>query len=294
MGVSDGEIRSGLSEAMKDHPATVRAGVNAALPPAETLPAGADSAAADTVPTHPDSLAAAYVTAVRGGDSTRADALRPKLASTLAADSLDRLRGRVGALEEENRELTAEKEEAESRGILGTLLKWLDDLGLGFGWTGLYFTFFTVMMRGQTPAKRLFGIRVLRLDGQPMTLWASFERFGGYAAGLFTGLIGYVQVFWDRNRQAIQDKISETVVIRDRGAPLPTAPVRPGQPPYQPHGPRPFGLPNDPPPQAPHGPQPPYAPQPSYGLPPLGQPYGPPPGGGPPHPPRPGEGTGTP
>jgi hypothetical protein len=55
-----------------------------------------------------------------------------------------------------------------------------------------------------------------------MTLWASFERFGGYAAGLFTGLTGYMQVWWDRNRQAIQDKISETVVIRERG-PIPVA-----------------------------------------------------------------------
>src|SRR5215213_11293459 len=62
------------------------------------------------------------------------------------------------------------------------------------------------------------------LDGLPMTLWASFERFGGYAAGLFTGLMGYAQVYWDRNRQAIQDKISETVVIRLLpGAPVPAA-----------------------------------------------------------------------
>lgn len=294
------EIRAALVDAVKDRPAPVKAGVNAALPAADTLPAKADSAGAaarpDTVPTNPDSLAAAYVTAVREGDSTRAGFLRPKLASTFAGDSLSELRGNVRELREENSTLRSEKEEAESRGILGTLLKWLDDLGLGFGWTGLYFTFFTVMMRGQTPAKRLFGIRVLRLDGQPITLWASFERFGGYAAGLFTGLIGYMQVFWDRNRQGIQDKISETVVIRDRGAPLPTPAVRPGQPPYQPHGPRPFGLPHEPapyPPQGPHGaypphgpqqphgaqpygPQQPYAPYPPQGPPPLGSPYGPP------------------
>jgi uncharacterized RDD family membrane protein YckC len=73
--------------------------------------------------------------------------------------------------------------------------------------------------RGQTPGKRLLGIRVVRLNGKPITWWASFERFGGYAAGLATGLLGFLQIFWDRNRQAIHDKIMETVVVRERGVP---------------------------------------------------------------------------
>jgi hypothetical protein len=87
-----------------------------------------------------------------------------------------------------------------------------------------------------------------------MTLWASFERSAGYAAGLFTGLMGYAQVYWDRNRQAIQDKISETVVIRDLGvtalpvasqprAPLPPRPYAPVPSPGQPYGPPPLGAP---------------------------------------------------
>jgi uncharacterized RDD family membrane protein YckC len=84
---------------------------------------------------------------------------------------------------------------------------------------GLYFTAFLSLWRGQTPGKKLVGVRVVRLNGQPMTLWTSFERFGGYAAGLVTGLLGFAQVFWDRNRQMIHDKIVETVVVRDRGVP---------------------------------------------------------------------------
>lgn len=59
------------------------------------------------------------------------------------------------------------------------------------------------------------GIRIIRLDGQQIGWWAAFERFGGYAAGVATGLLGFAQISWDRNRQAVQDKISETVVIRD-------------------------------------------------------------------------------
>ena len=41
-----------------------------------------------------------------------------------------------------------------------------------------------------------------------------FGRYGGYGAGFATGLLGFLQVYWDPNRQAIQDKISATVVIK--------------------------------------------------------------------------------
>ncbi|MEM7249412.1 MAG: RDD family protein, partial [Acidobacteriota bacterium] len=81
----------------------------------------------------------------------------------------------------------------------------------------LYFTYFTAAFSGRTPGKWFFGMRVVQLDGQPLTWWRSFERFGGYAAGLATGLLGFAQVLWDRNRQGIQDKIAETVVLRTGG-----------------------------------------------------------------------------
>jgi uncharacterized RDD family membrane protein YckC len=44
-------------------------------------------------------------------------------------------------------------------------------------------------------------------------LWDSFGRYGGYGAGLATGLLGFIQIYWDPNRQAIHDKISATIVI---------------------------------------------------------------------------------
>lgn len=98
-----------------------------------------------------------------------------------------------------------------------SLLAWaqglLEDLGIGFGWAALYFTACTFWMKGQTPGKWLFGLKVIKLDGSTMTLWESFERYGGYGAGLATGLLGFAQIFWEPNRQAIHDKISETLVI---------------------------------------------------------------------------------
>ena len=74
----------------------------------------------------------------------------------------------------------------------------------------LYLPYF----RGATIGKNLIGIYVVRLDGSTPSLWENFGRYGGYGAGLATGLMGFLQIFWDPNRQAIQDKISETLVLR--------------------------------------------------------------------------------
>ena len=88
----------------------------------------------------------------------------------------------------------------------------LKDLGFGFSWAIAYFTFLTCWFNGKTVGKRLLGIRVVRLDGKSLTLWCCLGRYGGYCAGIATGLLGFLQIFWDPNRQAIQDKISATAV----------------------------------------------------------------------------------
>lgn len=92
----------------------------------------------------------------------------------------------------------------------------LDDLGLSLGWAAAYFTLFTTLWAGQTPGKKLLGIRVVELTGKPLGYWTSFERYGGYGAGFTTGLLGFLQVYWKPNRQAIQDQLTFTAVIRDR------------------------------------------------------------------------------
>ena len=98
-----------------------------------------------------------------------------------------------------------------------SIVEWIKgiiaELGLGFGWAALYYSVFTAWFNGKTPGKRVMNIRVLKLDGSGLSLWESFGRYGGYGAGLATGLLGFLQICWDPNRQAIQDKISETLVI---------------------------------------------------------------------------------
>ena len=99
-----------------------------------------------------------------------------------------------------------------------SILQWgkgiIQDLGLGFGWAAVYFTLFSLLWRGQTPGKKLCNTRVVALNGEPLGLLDCFGRYGGYGAGFATGLLGFLQVYWDPNRQAIQDKISATVVIK--------------------------------------------------------------------------------
>jgi len=119
---------------------------------------------------------------------------------------------------------TAEKALEESRnssGIFGWLFDLVDELGLGFGWGALYLTITHAWWKGSSIGKKILGIRVVMIDMRPLNWWLSFERAGGYAAGLATGLLGFAQIFWDPNRQAIHDKVSETIVIQEGKDPVP-------------------------------------------------------------------------
>jgi hypothetical protein len=140
----------------------------------------------------------------------------------LAAPELGERERRIRSFRDENEQLEREIDEArarleaeEERGIRRTITNLLDEFGLGLGWSGLYFTFLTAFLRGRTPGKRLLNVRVVRLDGKPLGYWASFERFGGYAASLFTGFEGFLRILWDANRQGLEDKLAETVVVVD-------------------------------------------------------------------------------
>ncbi|WP_435276400.1 RDD family protein [Psychrobium sp. nBUS_13] len=112
---------------------------------------------------------------------------------------------------------TTDSSEPSARSEASSPMQWImgiiDDLGLGFGFAAIYFTCFTAWFNGQTLGKMLFNTRVLQLSNEPMGLWDAFGRYGGYGAGLATGLLGFFQIYWDANRQAIQDKISATVVV---------------------------------------------------------------------------------
>jgi hypothetical protein len=169
-----------------------------------------------------DALLTLYSEARAVGDTTGMTRFGPALGSELASEELAEREGRIAELESANSSLNSQLAQSQedlgaerNKGIINKAIGMLDELGLGLGWSGLYFTFCLGFWRGRTPGKRLLGIRVVRLDGRPLGYWVSFERFGGYAASLFTGLEGFARILWDRNRQALEDKLAETVVIVD-------------------------------------------------------------------------------
>ena len=83
-----------------------------------------------------------------------------------------------------------------------------------FGVAALYFSFFTSGNRKATPGKWIMRIQVLRLDGRPLNLWESFERYGGYLASLGTLSLGLLDLWRDRNNRLAHDRIANTVVVR--------------------------------------------------------------------------------
>ncbi|HSL69806.1 MAG TPA: RDD family protein [Longimicrobiales bacterium] len=129
-------------------------------------------------------------------------------------DLMQEQQATIQLLSRQNAQLQGRLQADRTRGIRAWAGAAADDLGLGFGWMALYFTAFLALMRGQTPGKKLLRIRVLRLDAKPISWWIAFERFGGYAASATLGLLGFLQILWDRNRQGLHDKAVETVVIK--------------------------------------------------------------------------------
>ena len=107
----------------------------------------------------------------------------------------------------------AEAREPKAFNLREQIRTWADEVGLGLGWAIVYFSLLPVWWKGQTVGKRLLGLRIVELTGKPMTALRAFKRYGGYAAGMATGMVGFLQVLWDPNRQAIQDKTAHTVVI---------------------------------------------------------------------------------
>ncbi len=182
---------------------------------------GTGVATPDTVqPEEEATLLRRYAQALTARDSAAIDTLAARVQSVVAGRRLDRLNERIAALDDRNDDLQDKTEQLEAQVRNPSLWRMAraaaNDLGITIGWVGLYFTLFLAWWGGRTPGKYLLGIRVVRLSGEPLSLWFAFERFGGYAAGIATGLLGFVQLYWDPNRQAIHDRVARTVVIRTR------------------------------------------------------------------------------
>lgn len=106
----------------------------------------------------------------------------------------------------------------------------LASVGISLGWGVVYFSLLPAWWNGQTLGKKLFKLRTIELTGRPLTVMRCLRRYGGYAAGMATGGLGFAQALWDVNRQGIQDRVAHTVVIDLRAVAAPAAPATPAAP----------------------------------------------------------------
>lgn len=96
--------------------------------------------------------------------------------------------------------------------IIGALLL----IGFLFFWG--YSIFFEILWNGQTPGKRIVGVRVIRLDGTPVAATEILIRnlirivdFLPFAYG-----VGVVAMFANQNARRLGDLAAGTVVVHDR------------------------------------------------------------------------------
>ncbi len=77
---------------------------------------------------------------------------------------------------------------------------------------GYYLYFWT--NSGQTPGKKLLGLRVVSKDESPITTGQALLRLIGYSiSGLFLSL-GFLWAIWDGEKQGWHDKIAGTYVVK--------------------------------------------------------------------------------
>jgi uncharacterized RDD family membrane protein YckC len=75
-----------------------------------------------------------------------------------------------------------------------------------------YFTFF-IGRTGQTPGKKLMGIKVIRTDGKHLSYTKSLLRWFGYFLSFSVFFLGFVWIIFDRKKQGWHDKLVDSKVV---------------------------------------------------------------------------------
>ncbi len=60
----------------------------------------------------------------------------------------------------------------------------------------------------------MFGLKVIRSDGSPISYWRAFGRYLGTQLSSLTLMIGYIIAAFDDEKRALHDHICDTRVVR--------------------------------------------------------------------------------
>lgn len=90
-----------------------------------------------------------------------------------------------------------------------------------------YFAAFEALWSGQTPGKRVLGIRVIRVSGQPITpfdaILRNLLRIVDQLPGIYA--VGLLSMFFTARSQRLGDLAAGTVVVLERAASVSNAPA---------------------------------------------------------------------
>ncbi|WP_185819849.1 RDD family protein [Salibacterium salarium] len=82
--------------------------------------------------------------------------------------------------------------------------------------TPFYYTIFHCSKWQATIGKKAVGIKVIDYNGGKISFWKSFGRYFGYVlSGMILG-IGYIMAGFTKNKEALHDMMSSTLVIKKR------------------------------------------------------------------------------
>lgn len=79
---------------------------------------------------------------------------------------------------------------------------------------------------GQTPGKYIMGLRIVSVDGAPLTVRQAIRRYIGYWISAIPLFLGYLWVLVDDRRQGWHDKFARTYVLYERETRPHHAPAR--------------------------------------------------------------------
>jgi uncharacterized RDD family membrane protein YckC len=89
---------------------------------------------------------------------------------------------------------------------------------VGFCVSWGYFAFFETIWKGQTPGKRMAGIRVIKDDGRPISAFDAIARNLMRAIDLMPAMYGAgcICMFIDRKQRRLGDLVAGTVVVHEK------------------------------------------------------------------------------
>lgn len=78
----------------------------------------------------------------------------------------------------------------------------------------IYQWYFLTQQNGQTPGKRMMGIRVVKVNGEPLQAADVLVRYVGYFINSAAFMLGWIWALFDSKSQGWHDKLAGTYVVR--------------------------------------------------------------------------------